>query len=106
MIPPPCGHTALDRGGLRRTCVLDTDHDGDHQDVKGRTWRPPETVLDGLRSRWGTTHRIAWTGSMWLATHRDPTAPWRTHVEPTPEQLEERLHQHADRPTDRDPRHR
>ncbi|MFL1376055.1 MULTISPECIES: hypothetical protein [unclassified Nocardiopsis] len=95
MIPPLCGQAALNRNGSRRTCVLDADHPGDHEDPTGWTWQPPETVLAHLRDTWGTTHRIAWTGALWVAVHRDPAAPWRTHVEPTPDQLEDRLRQHA-----------
>ncbi|MEU0490521.1 hypothetical protein ABZ249_14935 [Nocardiopsis sp. NPDC006139] len=94
MIPRPCGETSLNSGGFRRTCVLDSDHAGDHEDLDGRTWQPPGTVLARLRAAWGDTHRIAWTGSLWVAVHRDPAASWRTHVEPTPAQLEDRLRRH------------
>lgn len=95
MIPNPCGETALNSGGSRRTCVLDSDHPGDHEASDGWTWQPPETVLARLRAVWGATHRIAWTGSLWVAVHRDPAASWRTHVEPTPAQLEDRLRRHT-----------
>ncbi|QKW32422.1 hypothetical protein HUT17_05035 (plasmid) [Nocardiopsis flavescens] len=86
-----CGTERLDSAGHPRTCLLSPHHDGPHEDSKGTTWHRPETTLARLRACYGHTHRIAWTGRMWIATHRDPTAPWRTEVEPTPEQLEERL---------------
>ncbi|CAL9435681.1 hypothetical protein SUDANB121_02156 [Nocardiopsis dassonvillei] len=102
---PLCAQVALNRGGSRRTCVLDTGHPGDHEDLTGWRWEPPARALERLRTAWGGTHRIAWTGSLWVAVHRDPAAPWRTHVEPTPDQLEERLNQHtAPTPTEPHPR--
>ncbi|CAL9478233.1 hypothetical protein SUDANB121_02996 [Nocardiopsis dassonvillei] len=94
-VAPLCGESHLDQACARRECLLEEGHTGPHEDVKGRTWEPPERTLERLRSAWGRTHRIAWTGSLWMATHRDPDAPWRTEVEPTPEQLEERLRAHS-----------
>ncbi len=94
-VAPLCGEAHLDHSCMRRTCLLEAGHSGPHEDSKGQTWEPPELTLERLRSTWGSTHRIAWTGSLWMATHRDPNAPWRTEVEPTPEQLEERLRAHS-----------
>ncbi|MFL1441803.1 hypothetical protein [Nocardiopsis protaetiae] len=86
-----CGETRLARTGASRTCVLDTGHDGHHQDSRGDVWPDPAAVLAGLQDTYGDTHRISWTGRLWVAVHRDPRAEWRTEIEPTPEQLEERL---------------
>lgn len=86
-----CYSECRDSGGRPRVCVLERDHTGAHEDARGDRWERPETVLERLRETWGATHRIAWTGALWIAVHRDPTAPWRTEIEPTPEQLEERL---------------
>lgn len=97
-MPPLCSETALDRDGCHRVCVQDVGHDGGHQDVKGYQWEPPGVALDRLRARWGSTHRIAWTGSLWLATAHDRRARWRSHVEPTPDQLEASLRRHAGQP--------
>lgn len=93
MIPlmPLCGEVRLDRQGRRRVCLLDLGHPGRHEDARGERWEPPGPVLERLRSTWGRTHHIAWTGTLWMATHRDRSVPWRTEIEPTPEQLEERL---------------
>ncbi|MFY7069564.1 hypothetical protein ACOQFV_27215 [Nocardiopsis changdeensis] len=86
-----CGAERLTPSSTLRRCVLDPHHAGHHQDEGGETWVPPEVVLKRLRAAYGQTHRIAWTGRMWIATNRDPDAPWRSEVEPTPEQLETRL---------------
>ncbi|MFL1377397.1 MULTISPECIES: hypothetical protein [unclassified Nocardiopsis] len=91
LFTPLCGESRLDRSGIRRSCLLDRGHDGEHEDARGDRWEPPGLVLERLRATWGRTHRIAWTGALWMATHRDPSVPWRTEIEPTPEQLEERL---------------
>jgi hypothetical protein len=100
MMPPHCTETSLDRNGVPRCCVIEAGHEGDHMDHQARTWEPPGTVLARLRETWGRTHRIIWTGRMWIATaHRDDVH-WRTEVEPTPAQLEESLQKHS-RPPDR-----
>ncbi|WP_262391655.1 hypothetical protein [Nocardiopsis sp. CNR-923] len=39
-----------------------------------------------------------WTDSLWTATARSRAVKWRTEIEPTPEQLEERLRRHAHPP--------
>lgn len=98
MTPPPCGETALDRSGSPRTCVLDSAHEGDHFDGRGRSWEPPGVTLARLRRSWGRTHRIVWTGSLWMATAHARTCRWRTVIEPTPAQLEEGLRRHASPP--------
>lgn len=95
MMPPHCAETSLDRNGIPRCCVMEAGHEGDHMDRQGGTWEPPGIVLQRLRETWGRTHRIIWTGRMWMATaHRDDVH-WRTEVEPTPGQLEESLHAHS-----------
>ncbi|WP_435107365.1 hypothetical protein [Nocardiopsis synnemataformans] len=94
MMPPHCTEKALDRNGHRRYCVLEAGHEGDHMDRYGRTWEPPGVTLARLQRRWGHTHRVAWTGETWLATAHDPSAPWRSETERTPEQLEESLQRH------------
>lgn len=91
MTPGECGTERLDTAGRPVACRLDRGHTGDHADARGETWEPAETTLARLRTAYRATHRIAWTGRMWIATARDPKAPWRTEVEPTPEQLETRL---------------
>lgn len=98
-----CFSECRDAGGRPRVCVLDRDHPDDHEDARGDHWERPELTLERLRAAWGATHRIAWTGALWVAVHRDPAAPWRSEVEPTPEQLEERLRtrQAATAPTPR-----
>ncbi|MFD6953415.1 MULTISPECIES: hypothetical protein [unclassified Nocardiopsis] len=96
--PPVCGETSLDRDTRHLVCVLDTGHDGDHQDARGTRWEPPRTTLVRLRRRWGRTHRVAWTGSYWVATARDRRVRWRSHIEPTPDQLEADLRRHTGHP--------
>lgn len=90
-MPPLCSESGLDESGCRRTCVLERGHEGNHQDLKGECWEPPGLTLARLNQTWGRTHQIAWTGSFWVATAHSRTSPWRTEVEPTPAQLEERL---------------
>lgn len=91
LLQPRCGDTCLSPAGRLRTCELDADHDGPHEDVRGDRWESPGLVLERLRERWGHTHRIVWTGRLWMATAHHRNASWRTEIEPTPEQLEERL---------------
>ena len=91
MMPPHCSETSSDRSGIPRACVMEAGHEGDHLDRRGRTWEPPGVVLVRLRETWGRTHRVVWTGRMWIATAHRPDADWRTTIEPTVEQLEERL---------------
>lgn len=98
MMPPHCTETSLDHDGRLRSCSLSAGHEGDHMGWDCQTWEPPGAVLQRLQRTWGTTHRIAWTGSMWLATARDRRARWRSHVEPTPQQLEASLHRHTAHP--------
>ncbi|MFV2195559.1 hypothetical protein [Nocardiopsis sp. LOL_012] len=88
---PPCGETSLNPSGLPRTCERETGHDGDHMDAHGARWEPPRVVLERFRERWGRSHRIVWTGRLWVATAHDSRASWRTEIEYTPDQLEERL---------------
>lgn len=98
MFPPPCTEARINSHGSTRTCCLDTGHDGDHMDAAGNTWEPPGQTLLRLTARWGRTHRIAWTGKLWLATHRDRRSHWRTEIEPTPELLEASLRKHHGHP--------
>ena len=98
VIPPPCGESALDMCARRRVCVEDAEHDGEHVDVTGHRWEDPRVALDRLRARYGRTHTIAWTGTYWVATARDRRARWRSHVEPTPAQLEADLLRHTGHP--------
>ncbi|MDT0328223.1 hypothetical protein [Nocardiopsis lambiniae] len=98
LLPPLCGEVRLDHQGTRRVCVLDLDHPDEHEDVRGDRWEPPSLTLERLNRTWGATHRIAWTGSLWMATHRDPRAHWRTQIEHTPDQLEERLRRYSGHP--------
>lgn len=93
-----CGEKRLDAHGRTRTCALTEGHTGPHIDVSGQDWEPPRVTLARLRSRWGSTHRIAWTGTLWVATARRRDVPWRSEIEPTPEQLEERLRTRPTRP--------
>lgn len=86
-----CGAERLNRNSARRTCRLEPGHPGNHQDRDGATWSDPGTTLTRLQDTYGSTHRIAYTGALWVAVHRDPNAPWRTEIEPTAEQLEKRL---------------
>ncbi|MES0908533.1 hypothetical protein [Nocardiopsis tropica] len=105
-MPPLCVEARLDACGRRRACVLDRGHDGDHQDLKGESWEPPGVTLARLKKVWGHTHRIVWTGTLWVATAHSRAVPWRTEVEPTPAQLEERLrrrHGQRDVPEQRKP---
>lgn len=94
MYPPLCAEIRLNSSGYPRSCCLDAGHDGDHMEISGDTWAPPGETLMKLNARWGRTHRIAWTGRLWLATDRNPSSHWRTEVEPTPEQLEMSLRRH------------
>ena len=98
MYPPSCSEERLTEHSQLRRCVLDGGHDGDHEDARGDTWPPPGVVLQVLTARWGRTHKFAWTGRFWVATHRDPRAPWRSQIEPTPKQLEARLNTHYGTP--------
>ena len=91
MMPASCDESSLNQHGRLRRCFLDTGHDGSHQSDAGEKWEAPGVVLERLRAEWGRTHRIAWTGTLWMATAHDRRCHWRTEVEPTPEQLEERL---------------
>lgn len=95
MIPRACRETALDRDCRHHVCAEDAGHEGDHQDARGYRWEPPRTALDQLQHRWGRTHRVSWTGSYWVATARDRRARWRSHIEPTPGQLERELRRHT-----------
>ena len=98
VVPPPCGQSALDPGARRRVCAEETGHDGEHVDVTGYRWEAPGAVLARLQQTWESTHRIAWTGTYWVATARDPLSRWRSHVEPTPAQLEADLRRHTGHP--------
>jgi hypothetical protein len=98
MMSSYCAETRLDESGYRRVCVLDTGHEGEHMDARGVRWEPPGATLQRLRARWGHTHRIVWTGALWMATAHNRTAQWRTEIEPTPQQLEERLQHRAHPP--------
>lgn len=100
MYPPLCNETRLNQHSFLRACCLDSGHDGDHMEISGATWAPPGETLLRLNARWGRTHRIAWTGRYWLATHRNPYTHWRTEVEPTPEQLEASLRHHHGSPVE------
>ena len=86
-----CGEVRLDASGWTRTCALTEGHAGPHIDATGQDWEPPAVTLERLRDRWGATHRIAWTGRLWMATAHHADVPWRTEVEPTPAQLEAKL---------------
>lgn len=91
LLAPRCGDTCLNTEGRIRACALDSGHDGPHEDIHSDQWEPQGVVLERLRKRWGHTHRIAWTGRLWMATAHDRNVSWRTEIEHTPEQLEERL---------------
>ena len=93
-----CLEAHLTSAGRTRRCVRARTHEGVHMDEYGDTWAPPAQVLAELTARWGRTHKIAWTGRFWLATHHHPRAPWRSQIEPTPEQLESRLRAHYGMP--------
>lgn len=93
-MPPHCAETALTESGVPRACVMEANHDGDHLDWQGRTWESPGQVLDRLRAQWGATHRVVYLGRMWMATAHRRNVEWRTEIEPTPEQLEQRLRDH------------
>ncbi|GAB3717623.1 hypothetical protein [Nocardiopsis oceani] len=75
-------------------CIRQADHLGDHMDDHGRSHRRPGDVLRELAGRWGRTHRFAYTGTLWVATHRSARTHWRTEIEPTSELLEARLRAH------------
>lgn len=96
---PLCGDTCLNAEGRVRACALDSGHDGPHEDIRSDQWESPGVVLERLRRRWGHTHRIAWTGRLWMATAHDRNVSWRTEIEHTPEQLEERLRARGVTPT-------
>ncbi|MFJ9554422.1 hypothetical protein ACIRPH_11435 [Nocardiopsis sp. NPDC101807] len=74
--------------------MIEVGHDGDHMDARGVCWEPPGATLARLNKELGSTHQIAWTGSLWLATARDPAAPHRSEVENTPEQLIAAIRRH------------
>lgn len=99
MMPPHCTETSLDEHGIPGACVIEAGHEGDHMDCHGRTWEPPGEVLDQLRALWGRTHRVVWTGRMWMATAHDPQAHHRTEIEPTPGQLVGSLRKHHGPPS-------
>ncbi|MBR8745515.1 hypothetical protein DSY14_28175, partial [Nocardiopsis sp. MG754419] len=65
-----CPEAGVDALGRARWCILAGGHEGDHRDDHGRVWPPAGVVLQGLIARWGRTHRIAWTGRLWMATDR------------------------------------
>ncbi|WP_017599183.1 hypothetical protein [Nocardiopsis lucentensis] len=95
-LPPMCPEIGRDHSGYVRRCVLDLDHDGDHQDARGDTWEPPEVALPRLRARWGHSHHIVYLPSgLWMATAYDPNAYWKTEVEPTVEQLDTMIGRHT-----------
>ncbi|MBB6121912.1 hypothetical protein [Nocardiopsis algeriensis] len=96
---PTCREEARTPQGRPCVCWLDRGHDGDHEDAAGYRWEPPGVALRRLRDTWGGTHRIAWTGTLWIATARSQAAPWRTEIEPTPAQLEDRLRHRGSPPT-------
>lgn len=98
-MPPHCTETSLDEHGIPRSCSLSAGHDGDHMSWTADTWQDPTEVLPRLTSRWGRTHRVSWTGRLWLATDRNPQSHWRTEVEPTPGQLEASLRRHHGDPS-------
>ena len=98
VVPPPCGESALDPGARRRVCVEEAGHGGAHVGGTGYPGGAPRAVLARLRQAWGHTHRIAWTGTYWVATAHDPRSRWRSHVEPTPAQLEADLRRHTGHP--------
>ncbi|WP_019610845.1 hypothetical protein [Nocardiopsis sp. CNS-639] len=98
MIPQACRETVLDRTCRHHVCAEDAGHDGDHVSVRGYRWEPPRATLARLRARWEHTHHVAWTGSYWVATAHDRSAPHRSHVEPTPEQLERKLREQPEHP--------
>lgn len=91
---PLCTETRRTEHGYTRGCVLEVGHDDDHMDDRGQTWQPPGATLQELAARWGRTHRFAWTGVYWIATHRQRRTHWRSEIEYTPAQLEERLRAH------------
>ena len=80
--------------GKRWYCIRRADHCGPHTDEYGQARHLPGEVLQELLQRWGRTHRIAYTGTLWVAVHRNPHTHWRTEIEPTPELLQARLRQH------------
>lgn len=90
-MPASCDESSLDQQGRLRQCLLNSGHDGSHRSDAGENWEAPGVVLERLRVKWGRTHRIAWTGTLWMATAYDRRSHWRTEIEPTPEQLEARL---------------
>lgn len=100
---PVCTETHLNACGSTRRCCLLTGHGGDHMEAGGDTWEPPSVVLARLYERWGRTHRFAWTGRFWMATHHNPRSHWRSEIEPTPELLEASLRRHHGEPSGPDP---
>ena len=104
MMPEPelCSDKRLTEGGRRRRCVIGVGHDGDQMDADGECWEPPGLTLARLQKTWGAAYWIRWTGTLWLATARDPGAPHRTEIENTPEQLVRAIRLHnAPRPITR-----
>lgn len=94
-IPLECGERALDASGMPRVCVKDSGHDGDHADARADAWERPERTLERLIAQWGHLYTIARAGALWKAVARNPHASWRTHIEPTPDQIEARMRTHA-----------
>lgn len=99
MMPPHCSEMSLDSNGVPHACVMEAGHEDNHMDRTGRIWEPPGTVLARLQETWGRTHRVIWTGRMWMATAHRADVDWRTETEPTPDQLEESLLRHGYQPT-------
>ncbi|WP_435111000.1 hypothetical protein [Nocardiopsis synnemataformans] len=97
MIPRACREAALDRDCRHHVCTEDAGHDGEHVSLRGYRWETPTVTLARLRATWGHTHHVAWTGSYWVATAHDRSAPHRSHVEPTPELLERELREQTGR---------
>ena len=106
MMGPFCHQTRRTEHGYTRGCVLTVGHDGDHRDDRGDVWPPPGVTLQELAARWGHTHRFAWTGAYWVATHRQRHTHHRTEIEFTPDQLEARLRAHHGPPSGPDTPHR
>ncbi|WP_017603467.1 hypothetical protein [Nocardiopsis alkaliphila] len=86
-----CPAHGLTHKGERWYCIHPADHPGAHMDDHGHPRHLPGQVLQDLTQRWGRTHKFAFTGKLWIATHRDPRTHWRTQIEPCPDLLEQRL---------------
>ena len=86
-----CDANGLTEHGRAWFCIHPADHTGSHVDDHGHPRHLPGEVLHDLKARWGRTHTFAFTGTLWMATHRDPRTHWRTEIEPSPELLEQRL---------------